>query len=100
LSIISIDEGRIQSVGKILPCPTKYLNICAFGVICEINQSAIELQVSASYFYMNIDTDFYFHTLINHYFGMLQGGKYIRVYSSHKSKKPEARNDNRDNYKL
>lgn len=49
LSIITIDEARIQSASKILPCPKKYSNICAFGVMCEINQSAVEVQVGNVY---------------------------------------------------
>lgn len=45
-SIFSIDEARNKSVDKILPCPEKYLNICALGVMCEINHPSSELQVS------------------------------------------------------
>lgn len=35
--IIAIDEARIVKVNKILPCPKKFLGICAIGVICEVS---------------------------------------------------------------
>ncbi|KAL0099788.1 hypothetical protein PUN28_019894 [Cardiocondyla obscurior] len=44
LSIFKIDEAQTQSVEKVLPCPAKYFDICAFGVTCEINNSA-EVQI-------------------------------------------------------
>ncbi|XP_025269700.1 uncharacterized protein LOC105254637 isoform X2 [Camponotus floridanus] len=37
LRIIAIDEARIMEVNKIIPCPEKYLNIYAIGVICEVS---------------------------------------------------------------
>lgn len=37
LQIVSIDEARILPVNKIVPCPKKFLDICAFGIICEVN---------------------------------------------------------------
>ncbi|KAG5329270.1 RNF17 protein, partial [Acromyrmex charruanus] len=40
-SIFAIDEARILQVNEIVPCPKKYLNICVFGVICEINHSTM-----------------------------------------------------------
>ncbi|XP_071557115.1 uncharacterized protein Vret isoform X2 [Temnothorax nylanderi] len=49
LSIVAIDEARIKPADKILPCPKKYLNICALGVMCEINHSGIELQEEELY---------------------------------------------------
>ncbi|XP_077271610.1 vreteno [Temnothorax americanus] len=44
LSILAIDEARIKPADKILPCPKKYSNIFAFGVMCETNHSAFKLQ--------------------------------------------------------
>jgi len=44
-SIFIIDEARILQVNEIVPCPKKYLNICAFGVMCEINHSTVKLEV-------------------------------------------------------
>ncbi|KAL6432088.1 hypothetical protein ACFW04_006662 [Cataglyphis niger] len=37
LRIIAIDEARYMNVNKILPCPKKFLDIYAIGVICEVN---------------------------------------------------------------
>ncbi|XP_070171251.1 uncharacterized protein Vret [Polyergus mexicanus] len=37
LHIIAIDEARYMSVNKILPCPKRFLNTHAIGVICEVN---------------------------------------------------------------
>ncbi|XP_011646109.1 uncharacterized protein LOC105432843 isoform X2 [Pogonomyrmex barbatus] len=37
LRIIAVDEGRVLSVDKIVACPEKFLDICAFGIMCEIN---------------------------------------------------------------
>ncbi|KYM94453.1 hypothetical protein ALC62_14896 [Cyphomyrmex costatus] len=47
-SIFAIDETRILQVTEIVPCPKKYSNICAFGVICEIN-STVKLEMDSSY---------------------------------------------------
>ncbi|KAM0736231.1 Protein vreteno [Formica fusca] len=37
LHIIAIDEAKYMSVNKILPCPKRFLNIHATGVICEVS---------------------------------------------------------------
>ncbi|XP_029160516.1 tudor domain-containing protein 1-like isoform X2 [Nylanderia fulva] len=36
LRMIAIDEGRIMTVTKIVPCPKELQDICVFGVICEV----------------------------------------------------------------
>ncbi|XP_012539479.1 uncharacterized protein LOC105838453 isoform X2 [Monomorium pharaonis] len=48
-SIFSADDAKIFSTDKVVPCPEKFLNICTFGVICEINHPTIQLKVSESY---------------------------------------------------
>ncbi|XP_071635871.1 uncharacterized protein Vret isoform X1 [Temnothorax longispinosus] len=57
LSIRAIDEARIKPADKILPCPKKYSNIFALGVMCEMNHSAIELQKD--------DTSYWFKAVLN-----------------------------------
>jgi hypothetical protein len=46
LRIITVDEAKILSVDQILPCPEKFLNICAFGVVCRVNHPTITLEVN------------------------------------------------------
>nr|XP_012228268.1 PREDICTED: uncharacterized protein LOC105675580 isoform X4 [Linepithema humile] len=43
LRIITVDEAKILPVNEILPCPEKFLNICAFGVVCRMNRPTIKL---------------------------------------------------------
>ncbi|XP_011703601.1 PREDICTED: LOW QUALITY PROTEIN: tudor domain-containing protein 1-like [Wasmannia auropunctata] len=49
LSFIAIDDARNVLVDQVLPCPEKFLNIYAFGVICEVNRSTELLQVGQVY---------------------------------------------------
>ncbi|XP_014470836.1 PREDICTED: uncharacterized protein LOC106742425 isoform X2 [Dinoponera quadriceps] len=37
LRMIVVDQPKTVSVTKIVPCPKELLNICTFGVICEVN---------------------------------------------------------------
>ncbi|XP_018312143.1 uncharacterized protein vret isoform X2 [Mycetomoellerius zeteki] len=53
-SIFAIDETRILQVNEIIPCPKKYLNICAFGVICEITDSTVKLEMNNNYEFTSI----------------------------------------------
>ncbi|XP_012055577.1 PREDICTED: uncharacterized protein LOC105618659 [Atta cephalotes] len=53
-SIFVIDEARILQVNEIVPCPKKYLNICAFGVMCEINHSTVKLEMNHNYEFTSI----------------------------------------------
>ncbi|XP_018341604.1 PREDICTED: uncharacterized protein LOC108748097 isoform X2 [Trachymyrmex septentrionalis] len=53
-SIFAIDEARILQVNEIVPCPKKYLNICAFGVMCEINHSTVKLEMNQNYEFTSI----------------------------------------------
>ncbi|XP_018372294.1 PREDICTED: uncharacterized protein LOC108767096 isoform X2 [Trachymyrmex cornetzi] len=52
-SIFAIDEARILQVNEIVPCPKKYLDICAFGVMCEINNSTV-LKMEHNYEFTSI----------------------------------------------
>ncbi|XP_026827923.1 uncharacterized protein LOC105279043 isoform X2 [Ooceraea biroi] len=54
LRIISIDEARVVPVEKIMPCPAKFLDICSFGVTCEVTQSTRQLEVGKTYQFTTI----------------------------------------------
>lgn len=59
-----------------MPCPEKFLNVYAFGVICEINHPTFELEVGI--FEMFVDTHNYIDTDFPIFlFHMLQVGKSI-----------------------
>jgi len=54
---MSIDEAKILTIDKILPCPAKFLDICAFGITCEVIQPNRQLEVSIfifMYIYIHI----------------------------------------------
>lgn len=51
LRIIAIDEARIVKVNKIIPCPTKFLNVHTIGVICEVSHPN-KLEVSIFILYI------------------------------------------------
>jgi hypothetical protein len=60
---MSIDEARILTMDKILPCPVKFLDICAFGITCEVTQPNKQLEVGIFMFYVYIHT-YMLHTRV------------------------------------
>ncbi|XP_015433179.1 PREDICTED: uncharacterized protein LOC107189208 isoform X2 [Dufourea novaeangliae] len=49
LKMAIIDEARMMEITKALPCPETFLNICAFGVTCEVIGTKHKFSASEQY---------------------------------------------------
>lgn len=45
LHIAAVDEARILSVHKALPYPKKFLNVCTFGVMCNMTTAELKVDI-------------------------------------------------------
>lgn len=49
LKMAMIDEGRMMTIGKTVPCSDAFLDICAFGATCEVNNAKSKFAASEQY---------------------------------------------------
>ncbi|XP_078032820.1 vreteno [Augochlora pura] len=49
LKMVIIDEGRVMEVTKTIPCPNDFVNICSFGVTCNIMSTNHKLETGEHY---------------------------------------------------
>ena len=49
LKMAMIDEARMMTIGKTVPCSDAFLDICAFGATCEVNNAKSKFAASEQY---------------------------------------------------